>query len=526
MNQGNTGFQKNRILLMGIFFLLLALLLLLLLFRVLAESGVQGIPRSSGEKERKAAPIHLFQKIPDLTLSDNEGKKITLKTDGKINVWYFWASDCSYCQEGILRLDELAQTAEEMGAGFFPVARLDRGETKEQTLLILEEKRIQTHSFLDEDRKIYEELGLHMVPTLLVTDGKGRLIAMSSGSTPAKEELRKMIGEAEEGKADTFSRQVMKLLGKEDGGIRTNGQTAEEGIPAGADVLSESLGIFMEYAALSGNKELYNRLWIYARSWMFAEGFLPWVITDKSETKVNALVDDLRVLGAMQKAGEAVSEPSYRQYVEAIYRYNVEAGKPVDFYDVGTEEKASRFTLCYGDLATLKQIGETDRRYRAVYKNTLHLIRNGRISEKFPLYYSYYDYALQKYEGTRLHMAEAMTTLLHLAEVGELPEEAMEWIAEEMEEGCVYAAYDTEGNPAADGYYESTSVYALIVMTALAEGRMDIAGEAIQKMEQFRITDGNSRFYGIFGNPDGTGMYSFDQGMALLAYESYERSTE
>lgn len=529
MKNGQEKVKKNRIWIVSIIFLAAALFLLFLMLRVLFGSETQSGKMEGKKAASESETVHLFQKMPDIVLTDEDGKEISLKMGEDISVFLFWASYCPYCQEGIQKMDILAQTAESMGARFFPVDRLDgEKETKEQALHILEENQIQVKTFFDKERKAYKEIGLNMVPTLLVTDKKGRIIAMSQGSTPSKEQLQNMISEARDGKSYTCSNRLISLLMKEEGGIRTNYKTSEESIPSGEDVLSESQGILMEYAALAENEELFERLWTYAKSKMFPEGLMPWVITEKTDTKVNALVDDLRIIGAIQKAEKTDGENRifYQQYLDGIYRYNIEEGKPVDFYDFGMGQKADRFTLCYGDLATLEQIKRTDERYEEVYENTLNLIQYGRISEKFPLYYSYYDYTKQKYEGTRLNMAEAMTTLLHLAEAGRLPDAAMDWIADELEKGCVYAAYDIDGSPSKDGYYESTSVYALIVMTALEQGRKDIAGKAINKMEQFRITDAENEFYGIFGNSDGTGIYSFDQGMALLAYECYERMTE
>lgn len=575
MNDGQGKASKNRIVLSTVF-LAVAMCLLLLIIRIVFSGETKGDNEEDLKTASESKTVHLFQKIPDIVLTDEAGDKvhpeIPLKNltsnpsnnltqnasqspeqmGADISVLYFWAGDCPYCQEGIRNLDMLAQTAESMGARFFSVVRLDgETETKDQALHILEEHHIQAPPLFDEDRKAYQEIGLSMVPTLLVTDHQGRIIDMAAGSTPSAKQLRNMIAEARDGKAYTFSNRLISLLMNEEGGIRTNYQEADsissgeevvsesqsapsgeevlsesQSIPSGGDVLSESQGIFMEYAALAGNEELFERLWSYTKSRLFPEGLMPWVISAGTDTRVNALVDDLRIIGALQKAPRIAGENLYQPYVDAVYQYNVEDGKPVDFYDVELGQKADRFTLCYGDLTTLDHIKKNDRRFKEVYDNTVELIQNGRISERFPLYYSYYDYTQQKYEGTRLNMAEAMTTLLHLAEAGQLPEEAMDWIEEEIDKGRVYAAYDIDGSPSADGYYESTSVYALIVMTALAEGRRDIAAKAINMMEQFRVTDAENEFYGIFGNSDGTGIYSFDQGMALLAYEEYERMTE
>ncbi|WP_294407159.1 glycoside hydrolase family 8 [uncultured Clostridium sp.] len=39
-----------------------------------------------------------------------------------------------------------------------------------------------------------------------------------------------------------------------------------------------------------------------------------------------------------------------------------------------------------------------------------------------------------------------------------------------------------------------------------------------------KINDPENKYYGAFGNPDGSGIYSFDQCMALLAYAELEKN--
>lgn len=477
-----------------------------------------------------AAENHLFQQVPDTALLNAKGEQISLLETGKeAAVLLFWASWCPHCKDSLVQADTLRQTAENYNAQFLLVNKLDgEKETMEQALQALADNGVEAENLFDEQAKLYQSLGLKMIPTVLVLDSKGRVISMSEGSTPIKEQLEDMILEAENGKASMLSEKIIHHLQNPEGGIRTNYLEEAGSVPSGKDVLSESQGIMMEYAAFSKDAELFQRLWTYTESQMLEEGLVPWVISEETDSKVNALVDDLRIIGALREAVKSGQEytDAYEAYLDAVYSWNTKDGRLVDFYDAESGRKAQRFTLCYGDLAVLADMEEQDKRFEEVYHNTLDLILNGRISEKFPLYYSYYDYHMQKYEGDRLNMAESLLTLLHLAEADKLPKEALEWIEREMDKGCIYAAYDIEGNPAKDGYYESTAVYALVTMIALAEGREELAGRAVTRMEQFRIWESGNELNGLFGNSDGTGIYSFDQGMALLAYQRYEGETK
>lgn len=516
-------------------FLIAAALLLLLLLLDYTGSGDRqgdtgtGLQRTLPERE-DAVQAHLFQILPELRLSDREGNQVNpLQKREGVTVLLFWASWCPSCRNELPRIDSLRAAAQESGAQFFLVDKLDgEKETKDQALALLHECGQTTETVFDEDCMLYEAVGLNAVPSLLVVDAGNRIISMTAGEVPSEEQLKDRIREAEEGKAASMAEAVCRTLLGPEGGMRTNYADAEGVTPSGGDVLSESQGILMEYAARAGNRELFDLVWGYTEDKLSEEGLMPWVIADGTDTGVNALVDDLRILGALELAQEKWGgyEEGCGRYRDAVYEWNTKQELPVDFYDAGTKEKAGRFTLCYGDLAVLSRLGEQDGRYRRLYDKTLPLILEGRISEKFPLYYSYYDYGAQNYGGGALNMAEALTTLLHLAEADELPPEALDWLEEELDRGCIYAAYDTQGSPAQDGYYESTAVYALLTMIALEEGREALAGKAVNRMEQFRIQDVNSECNRLFGNSDGTGIYSFDQGMALLAYVKYEEATE
>ena len=74
--------------------------------------------------------------------------------------------------------------------------------------------------------------------------------------------------------------------------------------------------------------------------------------------------------------------------------------------------------------------------------------------------------------------------------------------------------------------YESTGIYALTAMIGMECNNSEMVTLSIARMNEFRIFDSANRYNGAFGNADGSGIYSFDQCMALKAYallESYCR---
>lgn len=520
--------KKKLALIAGIILLLMVFLLFLYLFqRVFIKTEPEVTEDLQTVQNSK---LHVYQKLPEMILEEESGSEIKLnqKLDG-VSVLIYWASWCPHCIDSMSNMEDLIGDMEEAGAQVFLIDKLDgEKETKEQALELLESQNGKLETLFDVGCTAYEEIGLRMIPTTMVLNKEQRITSVLEGSVPSSSQAKAMLEEAKQGKASTMLSAIQKTLLNQEGGMNTNYTTTETAVPSGADVLSESQGIIMEFAAFTGNQPLFDQTWKYVKGQLYPEGLMPWVVTDKSSVTVNALIDDLRIISALQEAGNLWEgyEEDLDSYKDAIITYNSENGKLIDFYDTQSQQKANRFTLCYGDLQLLHSLKENDRRFRKIYDSTLETIQNGVISEEFPLYYSYYDYGEDKYVGKELNMAEALTTLLHLAQVDQLPLTAMEWLETKLEEGCIYAVYDIMGNPTENGYYESTSVYALTAMIALEEGREDLAGKAITRMEQFRVMDAENRFNGIFGETDGTGIYSFDQGMALLAYELYERKTK
>jgi len=161
-----------------------------------------------------------------------------------------------------------------------------------------------------------------------------------------------------------------------------------------------------------------------------------------------------------------------------------------------------------------------------IAQNSLAIVEKGSIGDAFPLYYNTYDYTKKTYQHDTIHMAEEMVTLLHLARIGRLPQKTVQWLKSAVTGEGIFARYQTNGTVAEGGHYESTAIYGLVSMIAQAIGDEDLANRAMIRMETMRIFDTSNIVNGAFGNADGTGIYSFDQCIALLAYNSEESVTK
>lgn len=290
-------------------------------------------------------------------------------------------------------------------------------------------------------------------------------------------------------------------------------------------VLSESQGLMMNYAVGADDKDLFEKLFAYSVMHMNDYGLCAWSNDSSSNNQTNALLDDLRILNAIINANEKWGGYSevIQVYSSNLLTYNTENNQLIDFFDTKEEKKASRFTLCYADFEILKKLTAIDPRWEAIEANAETLVLGGLINESFPLFYSWYNFEKKGYETSDLHMAEQLITLYHLSEINSLPENTANWLWNHIHDEDLYPFYSVNGKPAEENNYHSTAIYAITALIALSEENWFIAAEAFAAMEQLRIKQTDSSFFKIFGNPDGSGIYAFDQCCALLAYQQAEK---
>lgn len=294
-------------------------------------------------------------------------------------------------------------------------------------------------------------------------------------------------------------------------------------LATGNEVLSESQGLLLNYAADIADRAVFDEVYKYTKEYLdtgkiFAYRYNP----DREDIKgysVNAAVDDLRLIKALFSAGQVFSERSFtkeaKNYARRLYKSNVEHDQLYDFYDTELYMKNNFITLCYLDLEAIKMIAGTDRRYEAVYENALKTLEGGYISDEFPMFMTKYDYGKGKYEApTGINMVEAVLTALNLSYAGRCPDTTTDFLKAELSKGRIYAKYDVSGR--VTDKLESTALYALCALLAVETGDRQMYDSSIALMKKFMVTKKEDILYGAFG--DEKNVYSFDNLMALTAF--------
>lgn len=460
---------------------------------------------------------NLYEDSSDTYFSNIKGEQFKL-SDLKDNVviLMFWNNadgTTNYKLDDIVNFQDLLNKYDDV-----KFMLIDRSEKQ-----ILKQSNVTYPVIFDNISNAYYKFQIDTIPSFSIIDKNGNLIKHIHGMINDNNQLESLIQYGKNGGQKAVEDFIRSNLINASGGIRTtlsdgNGQPEET-------ILSESQGMMLEYAALKGDKELFKSTLDYINKYMKNDPLVSWRIQDKNASRVNAVIDDLRIYGALKEGYDKFEENNkeLRKYRKAIYKYNVEEGNLVDSYDFEYSQKAQRLTLCFADFKVLRELKASDRRFNKVYKNSFDIVKNGYINDEFPLYYSWYNYQTKKYEKDELNTAEAMVTLLHLAEIGELKQSTILWLKDTIEKDGVLGRYTVDGNVVSSYEYESTAIYAIVALIGNEIDDRELIDLAVDKMEKMRINDAQSKFNGAFGNLDGSGIYSFDQCMTLLTYGNLEK---
>lgn len=134
-------------------------------------------------------------------------------------------------------------------------------------------------------------------------------------------------------------------------------------IVAGREALSESLGLWMQYAVAKNDQTLFEESYeLLTTYFLMPQKYIAWKLDAKGESQVttNALGDDFRIVGALLKAAdqwkqgreaklETASEIS-RTLLQSVRN----KGYYVDFHDFASGHSTDTLSLVYVDLPSLQ----------------------------------------------------------------------------------------------------------------------------------------------------------------------------
>lgn len=307
-------------------------------------------------------------------------------------------------------------------------------------------------------------------------------------------------------------------------GVYTNYQDTDQAanVATGHEVLSESAGLFMRYYALTGQQEAFEAEWERAKNTFnlktgFSYRYSP---EHKKLHRLNAAVDDLRIIRALHEAGLMFNESRYiteaDHYGDRFYKYNIKDDRLYDFYDETYQITNDFITLCYIDLKTIQLLPLTSKQEQPLVENMQEIIRNGYLSDNFPFYETRYEYKTNSYSSEHINTVESLLTILALSEIEQQNPLSIAYLKEQVQAGTLYGQYTKDGVP--NNQIQSTAIYAIAAMIGAELEDKALYDESIRRMSQFQVADKSSLLAGGFGDTASGQAYSFDNLLALLAY--------
>lgn len=306
-------------------------------------------------------------------------------------------------------------------------------------------------------------------------------------------------------------------------GIVTNyidtDQTAETA--TGHEILSESAGLMLRYLALSGQKKEFVNEWNLTLKTVDDGTQFSYRYSPKLAKRydVNASVDDLRILRSLKEAGSKFHDTEYEKdfekYATRFTKTSIKENELYDFYDSKTKVNNDFITLCYIDLKTLSLLPGNQTK---LLENQTAILQNGYLGDDFPFYKTRFNYSKNDYQDSaEINVIESLLTILHLSEVGLQKQASIDYLKEQVNDGTLSNRYDSKGKPI--DLNQSPAGYGIAAMIASEVGDEEFYLTAINKMETYQIMDEASPLNGGYGDTMTNQVYSFNNLIALLAYQ-------
>lgn len=308
-------------------------------------------------------------------------------------------------------------------------------------------------------------------------------------------------------------------------GIYTNykKQPYVESEARGHEMLSESSGLWLEYLVYAHKYQQFRQFYketkdTFDQGSQFSYRYTP---STKKKFNVNATLDDLRIIRALQMYADATGNKSYK--TEAATRFaklqknTMSNGKIASFYDNKSKKASEDGSLSYYDLLTLKYFESTSPKNKAMYKKQLEVVESGYLGDAFPLYANSYNWRSKSYDTGNLNTSEALETLLHLSEVGKIKEASLYWLKRQVDKNTLYNTYSVNGSIINKSH--SAGSYAIAALIFADQKDPEMYHKAMKLVWEYQVKDKQSPIFGGIGIARQKEAYSYNNLTTLIASE-------
>lgn len=310
-------------------------------------------------------------------------------------------------------------------------------------------------------------------------------------------------------------------------------------ITTGHSILSESQGLMMLYSVNGGDKARFEKYYnIVNNNMLLDTGLVAWRINEdgSSDTSINALIDDLRIVKSLLYAYDKWGDLKYKDLAlsigNALKTYCIgDDGKPRDFYDSVNHMTNQHINLCYLDINAMRLLAKYDPEWNIIIANSQKIIDNAYISDEVPFYYKEYFYDTKEYKDMKdesgnpfIDTTTSVITTLYQSESGKDVKPFLKWANNKLStEGFIVGRYNYDGSAASN--IESTAIYSVVALIAQQQNDIELMNKCLNKLKEFQLNDigwnqadTSHELYGGFGDKGSLGVYSFDNLYALNAF--------
>lgn len=318
---------------------------------------------------------------------------------------------------------------------------------------------------------------------------------------------------------------ILSNMINEDGTLRTYlkpNTSTDPQTAAGHESLSESMGLWLQYAYEKGDLELFSQYAeVVKNSFMKSDGWIAWKVGPTSKPAVtNALVDDLRIAYAFYNAGAKWKDASFKKTADTITK-SVTKRQIVnttfrDFYDIEKNWPSNVITLPYLDAYAIINLYEQSKISEDLYQKTKKFMVDLPLKDGFYPYNFHVDEGHYEYQN-QVNLLDQLFVESSRAKFGQKNSEFWSFLKQTFQDNHVlYGKYEIETKKRAVEY-ESPSVYGMAIMVALEYNEIEFAKDLYYRMIRFQTLNPTSEYYGGYMNYQQKDTHIYDNLVPLLA---------
>ncbi|HBU83790.1 MAG TPA: glycosyl hydrolase [Paenibacillus sp.] len=270
-------------------------------------------------------------------------------------------------------------------------------------------------------------------------------------------------------------------------------------IVAGREALSESLGLWMQYAVAKNDQVLFEQSYdLLTTYFLMPQNYIAWKLDadGTSHVNTNALGDDFRIVDALLKAADQWEQgreeklATASDIIRTLTKSVQNKGYYVDFHDFKGGYSPDTLSLVYVDMPALKQMEEHEMVQPGTYAKYEYLLRS--MPDDGIFYPKTFNVVTKAYTyDDKVNLIDQLIVANHLTSTNRKPDKLIAFLKKEFETRHQLPGQYERMNRTPGVTYESPSVYGLAILLAVRTGDPKWAKQLYNHMITMRGQDTN-----------------------------------